>query len=52
MGSTPVRSPARHAIARGKKGGTTSHREQDLLSAMVVFAGAGLDSAMKKLALV
>ena len=49
MGSTPVRSLARHAIARGKTGGTTSHREQDHLSAMVVFAGAGLDSAMKQL---
>jgi len=34
---------------KGKKRGTTSDEEQDLLRAMVVFAAAGLDSLLKQI---
>ena len=35
--------------ARRASGGNTTDEEQDLLRAMLVFAGAGLDAAMKRL---
>src|SRR5260221_3103129 len=35
--------------SRSKSGGALTHAEQDLLRAMLVFAGAGLDACLKQL---